>query len=196
MTCCFEGCSEDVIGEINIKGKKYCIQHIMNEISSIINENKCCGTKKDGSRCTRNVKSGKYCFQHSPDSVPKSESKANPKCCACGIDGKNYIHTDGKYYCYADYPKKCDTCNHTYCYKTSFLGGCPECNKKYNSPPQKSVPRTDYDILGISPKASKEEIKKGYYRMARMWHPDKCEKPEAKDRFQEVQAAYERLYGV
>ncbi|XP_017030981.1 uncharacterized protein [Drosophila kikkawai] len=50
-----------------------------------------------------------------------------------------------------------------------------------------------YKILGIERNASSEEVKKGYLRMARRYHPDKNNHPQAEDKFKEVGAAYENL---
>lgn len=54
-----------------------------------------------------------------------------------------------------------------------------------------------YDILGLSKTASKGEIKKAYYKLAKKYHPDKAE-PNQKDeftkKFQKIGEAYEILF--
>lgn len=53
--------------------------------------------------------------------------------------------------------------------------------------------RSYYDILGVSPDAGQEQIKKAYRRLARELHPDTNPDPEAAERFKEVARAYEVL---
>jgi len=48
-----------------------------------------------------------------------------------------------------------------------------------------------YDLLGVRPAATEAEIKKGYYKMAREYHPDR--NPAAGDKFKEISFAYEVL---
>jgi curved DNA-binding protein len=50
-----------------------------------------------------------------------------------------------------------------------------------------------YKILGVDRKASEDEIKKAYRKLARKYHPDVSKEANAKERFQEVSEAYETL---
>ncbi|HET7177650.1 MAG TPA: DnaJ domain-containing protein, partial [Solirubrobacterales bacterium] len=51
-----------------------------------------------------------------------------------------------------------------------------------------------YKVLGVSKKASGEEIKKAYRKLARKYHPDRNpDDPQAEERFKEVQGAYDTL---
>lgn len=52
---------------------------------------------------------------------------------------------------------------------------------------------TLYAALGIKAQVTVDEIKSAYRRMARQWHPDVCGEPDAKERFIEIQRAYEIL---
>jgi len=50
-----------------------------------------------------------------------------------------------------------------------------------------------YDILEIKPNASEQEIKKAYYSLSKKYHPDKCSEPDANQKFQEINSAYQIL---
>jgi molecular chaperone DnaJ len=54
-------------------------------------------------------------------------------------------------------------------------------------------PRDYYGILGVPRNATAEQIKKAYRGLARQLHPDVNPSEDAKERFQEVTAAYEVL---
>jgi hypothetical protein len=50
-----------------------------------------------------------------------------------------------------------------------------------------------YTILGLEKGATIDEIKKAYRHFARQYHPDVCNDPDAKDKFIQVNEAYELL---
>lgn len=47
-----------------------------------------------------------------------------------------------------------------------------------------------YQILGISPSASQEEIRRAFQKLARTTHPDICKEEGAEERFKEISEAY------
>lgn len=54
--------------------------------------------------------------------------------------------------------------------------------------------RNPYDVLGVTKAASEADIKKAYRKLAKEYHPDRNKNdPKAKDRFAEINAAYEIL---
>lgn len=48
-------------------------------------------------------------------------------------------------------------------------------------------------MLGVDKSASTSDIKKAYYAAAKKYHPDSSKEPNAREKFQEIQAAYEIL---
>ncbi len=52
---------------------------------------------------------------------------------------------------------------------------------------------TLYGALGIKRTVTEQEIRSAYRRTARQWHPDVCKEPDAKERFIQIQHAYEIL---
>src|SRR5688572_25304261 len=50
-----------------------------------------------------------------------------------------------------------------------------------------------YKVLGVERKASDDEIKKAYRKLARKYHPDVSKEANAKEKFQEASEAYETL---
>jgi len=56
------------------------------------------------------------------------------------------------------------------------------------------VDKDFYDVLGVSPEATAEEIKKAYRRLAQTYHPDaNPEDKSAEEKFKEISEAYATL---
>ena len=53
--------------------------------------------------------------------------------------------------------------------------------------------RDYYEILGVGRDADANEIKKAYRKLAKKFHPDVNKAPDAKQKFGEVQEAYDVL---
>ncbi len=53
--------------------------------------------------------------------------------------------------------------------------------------------RDYYDVLGVARNADKSELKKAYRTLARQYHPDVSEDPNAEEKFKEINEAYEVL---
>jgi hypothetical protein len=64
---------------------------------------------------------------------------------------------------------------------------------------QDSGPRDPFQVLGVAPGASAEEIRRAYLALAAKYHPDKVQhlgedfQRLAEQRFKEIQAAYQAL---
>lgn len=54
--------------------------------------------------------------------------------------------------------------------------------------------RDYYEVLGIPKNASKDQIKKAFRGLARQYHPDVSQEPDAEARFKEINEAYEVLF--
>lgn len=50
-----------------------------------------------------------------------------------------------------------------------------------------------YELLGVDKKATENEIKKGYIKMSRIWHPDKNLDKDTTKEFQRITEAHECL---
>ena len=55
------------------------------------------------------------------------------------------------------------------------------------------VKKTYYEILEVDKKASQEDIKSAYRRLAKLYHPDKNKLPDAEEMFKGIAEAYSVL---
>ncbi len=63
----------------------------------------------------------------------------------------------------------------------------------FDGSPSASPSGTYYEILGIKRDATEAEVKAGYRRMVKQWHPDVCKDPDAHETFIRIQHAFEAL---
>ncbi|KAG9011025.1 hypothetical protein FRB93_003475 [Tulasnella sp. JGI-2019a] len=54
-------------------------------------------------------------------------------------------------------------------------------------------PKNPYEVLGVAKDAAAGDIKKTYFNLAKKYHPDTNKDPVAKEKFLEIQAAYDIL---
>lgn len=72
---------------------------------------------------------------------------------------------------------------------------------KRNRPPDsaQSRPQNPYEILGVQPGCSKEDLRKAYTKLAAQYHPDKVShlgeelQKVAEERFKDIESAYRQL---
>ncbi|KAH6917555.1 DnaJ protein [Coprinopsis sp. MPI-PUGE-AT-0042] len=53
--------------------------------------------------------------------------------------------------------------------------------------------KNPYEVIGVKKDASAADIKKAYFALARKWHPDTNPDKSAREKFQEIQEAYDTL---
>jgi len=58
---------------------------------------------------------------------------------------------------------------------------------------ERDLPQTLFSLLLVSESATDQEIKSGYRRLARQWHPDICREENAEEMFKKIQNAYSIL---
>ncbi|KKA28909.1 hypothetical protein TD95_002492 [Thielaviopsis punctulata] len=73
------------------------------------------------------------------------------------------------------------------------IGAVPSESRKFHATASNNAIKDPYQTLGVSKTATAGEIKKAYYGLAKKWHPDTNKEAGAKDKFGEIQAAYEIL---
>ena len=50
-----------------------------------------------------------------------------------------------------------------------------------------------YQVLGLLPGATEEDVKKAYRKLAMQWHPDRNNSPEAEQKIREINKSYDYL---
>ncbi|KAJ8324508.1 mdj1 protein precursor, variant 2 [Batrachochytrium dendrobatidis] len=66
-------------------------------------------------------------------------------------------------------------------------------NRRLHATASSMAKRNPYDVIGVSKTSTANEIKKAYYQLAKQYHPDTNKDPSAKEKFVEIQHAYEIL---
>ena len=66
----------------------------------------------------------------------------------------------------------------------------PDRSRLNNRGDDLSEKRDYYEILGVSKDADDKELKKSFRSLARKYHPDKNDSPDADEKFKEIQEAY------
>ncbi|TDZ25755.1 DnaJ-like protein 1 [Colletotrichum sidae] len=69
----------------------------------------------------------------------------------------------------------------------------PASKRPFHATSTNLAPSDPYKTLGVDKSASAGDIKKAYYGLAKKYHPDTNKDPSAKEKFGEIQSAYEIL---
>jgi curved DNA-binding protein CbpA len=80
-----------------------------------------------------------------------------------------------------------------YCHKSirPEIRFCPHCGKKQPQPDSSNPNKDPYTILQVSQEAEKEVIDAAYRGLARKYHPDTNKSPDASEKMQDINWAYE-----
>ncbi|ORX59442.1 hypothetical protein DM01DRAFT_1332919 [Hesseltinella vesiculosa] len=78
---------------------------------------------------------------------------------------------------------------------TYGIGAIPTLHQKrhFHSSDATRMKRDPYEVLGVSKSASSGDIKKAYYALAKQYHPDTNKDKDAREKFVQIQEAYEIL---
>ncbi|KAM3964008.1 dnaJ (Hsp40) homolog 11 [Aphomia sociella] len=58
------------------------------------------------------------------------------------------------------------------------------------------VRASHYDVLGVTPRATQAEIKSAYFKLSKIYHPDKSSDEESTNKFRTIKEAYEVLGNI
>jgi DnaJ-domain-containing protein 1 len=68
--------------------------------------------------------------------------------------------------------------------------------RPFHSTCRSLLKRDAYEVLGVSKNSSAGDIKKAYFQLAKKYHPDTSKEKNAKDKFVEIQEAYEVGFNI
>jgi hypothetical protein len=113
--------------------------------------------------------------------------------CGKGFTFNDYANRGGK-----RQPQYCSTkCRQkAYRERQKIRNAPPKQNTKTKStppPPPKKTIRDPYVILGVTYQSTKAEIRKAYMKLIKFWHPDINASPEATEKAQDINWAYDKL---
>ncbi|KPV77032.1 uncharacterized protein RHOBADRAFT_51996 [Rhodotorula graminis WP1] len=69
----------------------------------------------------------------------------------------------------------------------------PSSSRSFHSSTARTLNKNPYSVLGVKKESSVNEIKKAYYGLAKRYHPDSSTEKDAKEKFVEIQEAYDIL---
>ncbi|GAA5898607.1 hypothetical protein JCM8208_004712 [Rhodotorula glutinis] len=69
----------------------------------------------------------------------------------------------------------------------------PSSSRSFHASSARALNKNPYSVLGVKKESSANEIKKAYYGLAKRYHPDSSTEKDAKEKFVEIQEAYDVL---
>ncbi|KAI9264872.1 hypothetical protein BDA99DRAFT_507126 [Phascolomyces articulosus] len=73
------------------------------------------------------------------------------------------------------------------------IPGIEQQKRCFHATAPQGAKRDPYEVLGVSKTASQGDIKKAYYALAKKYHPDTNKEKDAREKFVQIQEAYEIL---